>query len=379
MSNNLLVRSSALKLSRLVTLVGTTLIIISAILTACDQPPSPGAPPVTPPPAPPPLAQELILYNWSDDIPQSVLKMFTKEFGVGVKYETFDSQEEASEQLQKGKIVDVAVLENDLIPTLTASNLLLPINFRHVPNFKNISANFRDLATDPGNRHTVPYYYGTSGLVVRTDLVGQSVTRWADLWEPRYAGKIGLRAQPTELIAIALLSLGYAFGSEDEKQLEAALQRLIELKKRAIFVEIEADTAVARILKGDVAILYGWPEEYRKAHEANPAVKYVLPAEGVPSWGENFVIPATSVSPYTAEVFINFLLRPEIAAQMVNEKKYATANEAAYPLIKPEIRDDPNIFPPPEVLRRTHFYPPLTPLGKKRYDDIWKRFLAAGQ
>lgn len=378
MSGKKVMGQSAFRLRWLPSMMGAILTALTVILAACDQatPPAVSPPPT---PSPPPLAQELILYNWTEDIPQSVLEAFTKEYGVRIKYETFDSQEEAGENLQKGKVADVVVLENDLIPPLTAANLLLPINFRHIPNFKNISANFRDLATDPGNRHTVPYYYGTSGLVVRTDLIGESVTRWADLWEPRYAGKIGLRAQPTELIAIALLSLGYALGSEDEKQLEAALQRLIELKKSAIFIEIDSDTAVTRLLKGDVAILYGWPEEYRKAHEINLAVKYVLPAEGVPSWGENFVIPVTSSNPYTAEVFINFLLRPEIAAQMVNEKKYATANEAARPLIKPEIRDDPNIFPSPEVLRRTHFYPPLSPAGKKRYDDVWKRFLAAGK
>lgn len=356
--------------------MGATLMMLTAILGACDQA---APPPVSSSPSTPPLAQELVFYNWVDDIPPSILNAFTEEYGVKIKYETFQSQEEAADNLQKGKVVDVVVLENDLLPPLIAANRLLPINFRRIPNFKNISANFRDLAADPGNHHSVPYYYGTSGLVVRTDLVGDSVKRWADLWDSRYAGKIGLRAQPTELITIALLSLGYPLGSEDEKQLEAALQHLLELKKRAVFVEVEAGPAVARLLQGDVVILYGWAEDYQIAHASNPDVRYVLPAEGVLLWGENFVVPVTSSSPHTAEVFINFMLRPEIAAQLVNEKKYASANEAARPLLKSEIRDDPIIFPSVEILRRAHFYPPLSPAGKKRYDDVWQRFLAAGK
>ena len=102
----------------------------------------------------------------------------------------------------------------------------------------------------------------------------------------------------------------------------------------------------------------------------------VLPQEGIALWGDNFVIPASSPHPDTAEVFINFLLRPEIGAQIVNEKKYATANEAAHPFIKPEIRDDPVIFPPVEMLRRAYFYAPLSPEGESLYRRVWERFLA---
>ncbi len=326
-------------------------------------------------PAPPPLAKELVFYNWVDDMPQSVLDIFTKEYGVKVDYQTFQSQEEAIENIRAGKKYDVVVLENDFILGLTADNLVAEIDFRNVPNFKNVSANFRDLATDPGNQHTIPYHYGTAGLVVRTDLIGNNVTRWADLWDPRYAGKIALRSQPREIIAFTLLSLGYSLNSENPQELEAALNRLLELRQSIVFVDVEAASAVPKLLSGKVAILQGWAEDYKLAQETNPSVAYVLPEEGTTLWGDGFVILANSPAKYTAEVFINFLLRPEISAQIVNEKKYATANEAAHSLIKPEIRNDPATFPPVALLNKSHFYTPLSPQGEKLYADIWTRFM----
>ena len=179
----------------------------------------------------PTLAKELVLYNWVDDMPQSVLDAFTKEYGVKVNYLTFESQEEAVENILQGKVYDVAVLENPFIPSLIAAKRLAEIDFHHVPNFKNISANFRDLAIDPGNRYTVPYHYGTTGLLVRTDLIGNAVTSWTDLWDPRFAGKMALRLQPRELISITLLSLGYGLNSENPDEVNAAVDRLIALKK----------------------------------------------------------------------------------------------------------------------------------------------------
>jgi spermidine/putrescine transport system substrate-binding protein len=327
--------------------------------------------------APPRLARELALYNWPDDIPRSVLEAFTREFGVKVVYQTFQSQEEAVAALLDGKVYDVAVLENPFIPPLVAANRLKELNFRHIPNFRNISANFRDLAADPGNRYTVPYHYGTTGLLVRTDLVGQTVRRWSDLWQPRLQGKVAMRAQSRELLGLTLLSLGYSLNSEKPSEIDAAVERLIALKPQVRWVEVDTPKAVAKLLDGSAPVLLGWPMDYQVAHAANPAVAYILPEEGTALWSDNYVIPASSPNVYTAEVFINFLLRPEISAQIVNERSYPTANEAALDLIKPEVRNDPVIFPPAEALRRAHFYRPLSREGETLYQRAWDRFLAA--
>lgn len=339
-------------------------------LAGCDSSSS------QPPPAPT-LAKELVLYNWVDDMPRSVLDAFTREYGVSVREVNFESQEEAVEQLKNDAVYDVAVIENPFIPALTADNKLARIDFRQLPNFKNISANFRDLAADPGNQFTVPYHYGTTGLLVRTDLIDRPVTSWGDLWQPHFAGKVAVRAQPRELLALTLLSLGYPLNSEDPTEIEVATELLLQLKKVVVLVEVDTPKAVADLLSGKVEILLGWPMDYQVAHAANPKVAYILPREGTALWSDNYVIPASSSRKYTAEVFINFLLRPEISARIVNEKKYPNANEAALPLIDPEIRNDPVSSPPPETLRTAHFFLPLSPQGTALYRRAWDRFLAA--
>lgn len=343
------------------------------LLIACDS----SIPP--PRPVPPPLAKELVLYDFAEDMPQSVLDAFTREFGVRIDYQSYQCPEESSKNIRAGKLYDLVFLENQLIQSLTKDGLLAEIDFANMPNFKNISANFRDLAFDPGNRHSVPIDYGTTGLLVRTDLVGHVLSRWADLWDPQYAGRIGLRAQPREIIGMTLLSLGYAFNSENPQELAVVLQRLLALKPAVVMLDIEASDAVPRLLSGEIAILHGYSEDYQLAHEANPAVAYVLPREGTALWGDSWVIPANSPRKHTAEVFINFLLHPEIAAQIINEKKYAYANDAALSLIKPEIRNDPVIYPPNQDLQNGHIILPLSPEGEKRYADLWVRFLADGK
>ncbi len=322
------------------------------------------------------LAKELVFYDWVEDMPQSVLDAFTDEFGVKVNYVTFESQEEAVANIRKGNVYDVAVLENPFIPALIAENRLAAINFDRIPNFKNISANFRDLAIDPGNRYTVPYHYGTTGLLVRTDLIGDSVSSWTDLWNPLYAGKVALRLQERELIGVTLLSLGYPLNSQNPEQVNGAIDRLIALKKSVIWVEVDTPKAVSRLLSGEAVILLGWPMDYQFAHGANPAVAYVLPKEGTALWSDNYVIPAGSSRSSTAATFINFLLRPEISARIVNEKNYPTANDAAVPLVHPEVRNNPVIFPPPARLRQAHYFQPVRITDKSLYKKAWDRFLA---
>jgi spermidine/putrescine transport system substrate-binding protein len=331
-------------------------------------------------PTPIPPIEELVLYNWTDYMPQSVLDAFQAEYGIHVTYLTYEAMEEGVANIRSGQVVyDVAVVEQDTVPGLVTNGLLADIDYSRVPNFKYISANFRDLAFDPGNRHYVPYNWGTTGLVVRDDLVEAPVMRWADLWDPRYAGHIALRHQPTELISVALKSLGYPLNSEDPAALEAALQRLLELKPAAFFVGTEADSAVPYLVNGQAVVLVGWSEDALAAQEQNPAIRYILPEEGGMIWGDGFVISARSPRQHAAELLLNYLLRPEISAEIVNQYHYATANEAAHAFIGPEIRDNPIIFPPREDIQRAEWYLPLSPQGEKLYADVWERFLAAGQ
>ncbi len=205
-------------------IIGPVLILL---LAACSSP--------TPTPAP--FANEITFYDWEEDMPQSVLDAFTAEYGIQVNYLTYESQEEAIQNIKAGQIYDVVVLESRYIPQMIQEKLLAKLDQRNLDN-TNLSANFRDLAYDPGNRYSLPYNWGTTGLVVRSDLVAEPVTRWADLWDSRYAGRTAYWfGQPREIIGLTLKSLGYSANSEKPEELEAALARLLELKPTIIQIE----------------------------------------------------------------------------------------------------------------------------------------------
>ncbi len=344
---------------------------LTVFLFACTAAPTSSSSSTTEAPA-----KEIVLYNWPDYMPQSVLDKFEKEYGTKVIAHTYNSQEEAVEKISNGEIqYDIAVIEYDILPLLVSRSLLAEVNHRNIPNFENVSASFRDLSVDPGNRYSVPYNWGTSGLIVRSDLTDSPITRWSDLWDPRYAGKIALREQPTELISIALLSLGYPLNSENPAQLEAALERLLELKKSAIFITSDVREMVDTLKSGEIIILQGWNGDALMAREEIPDIQYVLPAEGTMLWSDTFVISAESRNQYTAEVFIDFVLRPEISAEIAETYYYPSANEAAGQFIDPDILNDPIAYPPVEYLTANCFYEPLSENGKKLYDDMWERFL----
>jgi len=348
-------------------------LLTMTLITACNTP--------TPQPIPTaiPLAKEINFYSWAEDVRQSALDMFTEEYGVKVKYVGYESQEEAIANIRAGQFYDVVLIESRFIPQLTKENLLAELDQRNLSNSKNLSPNFRDLAYDPGSRYSIPNSWGTTGLIVRSDLVAQPVTRWADLWDPRYAGKVGLwMDEPREVISLTLKSMGYSANSEDPAELEEALTRLLELQTNTISLEdSNFATQNGTLANGQVVISMGYAGNAYEASENNLAVNYVLPQEGALLWNDTLVIPANSPNKYTAELFLNFLMRADINAIVVNENIFPTPNEAAYEFIDPEILKNPLIYPPNEDLVNAELILPLSTQGQQLYDEIWERFSTA--
>ncbi len=331
----------------------------------------------TPTPTPTESPVEITFRNWEGDISQDILDTFEEEYGIRVVYLPYDTEEEAAEDIRAGGVYDVVVLENQLIPLLVEEGLLAEIDYQNVPNFHNISPNFRDLSYDPKNIHAIPYSWGTTGLVVRTDLVDEPVTGWADLWDERYAGRLMSWPLSRYMIGIALKSEGYSLNSEDPEELEVALQKLIELKPHITLRDWEPAVAAPYLISGEVIIAVGQADDVTEGQSENPAIAYVMPEEGAILWGDNFTIPANSTHKTAAEQFINFLLSAEISAQIVNNTYYWLPNDAAMPFVNPEIRDNPAIFPPTEMLSNAEVLLPLSPEGETLYEDIWAQFLAA--
>jgi spermidine/putrescine transport system substrate-binding protein len=182
-----------------------------------------------------------------------------------------------------------------------------------------------------------------------------------------------------EVIGLALKSLGYSANSEDPAELEAALERLLALEKSVVFIDPEAADSSELMAEGRVAFAMSYALDYFASLDLGLSVEYVLPEDGALLWGDTFVIPASSPNKKAAEMLLNFLLRPENAAQIVEYTYYATANEMALPLISPEVRNEAVIFPDNGSLRNAEIIFPLSPQGQELYDRIWERFTSAGR
>ena len=347
------------------------IILVVGLLTACVATISPATT------SPGPIAVDLVYYDWDDSIMEPILTDFTKEFGIKTSLKSYHSQEEAVENIKAGQVYDVVLLENQFVPSLSREGLLAKIDRSHTPNFKYISPNFRDLAYDPGNKYTVPDSWGTTGLVVRSDLADKPITRWADLWDPHYAHKVVGWTIPRYMISVALKALGYPINTEDPVQLEKALTRLLALKPNMIMLNDEPSSAPL-LIAGEAVMAVGWASDVQLGREQNEAIEYVLPEEGPILWGDNFVIPANSPHKSEAELLLNYILRPEISGRIINESYFPLVNDAALPFINPEILNDPVIYPPNENLKNAEIMLPLSPAGDKLYADIWGRFMADG-
>lgn len=343
-------------------------LLVCALLTACTG--------TTPLPLASQPAQTLILYDWAGYMPQSVLDAFTDETGIQVKYLVYGDQAEALENMRAGNQYDVVVLDNTYVPIAIAEGLLAELDYANIPNFRNVSPSFRDLAYDPENKHSITIQWGTTGLVVRTDRVAEPVTGWADLWDPRYAGDVGVWNYPEEVIGIALMSLGYSLSSEDPAELAAAAEKVLALRDNVYLIDPELATGVEYLLDDHTVMIYGWSYDAREAQAQLDTVAYVLPKEGTILWSDNVTIPANSEHKAAAERFINFLFRPDISAQIVNELWVAVPNDAALPSIKTEILVNPIVYPPNASLANAEFYEVVGEATTRFYAQVWESFLA---
>ncbi|MCI0712930.1 MAG: spermidine/putrescine ABC transporter substrate-binding protein [Chloroflexi bacterium] len=327
----------------------------------------------------PELADQLVYYSWEEDLPQSVMDAFTEETGIEVVYLTYVSQEEAIENIRNGETYDLVVMGNERVPILSRENLLAELDYRNIPNSRNISPSFRNLSYDPESKFSIPYSWGTTGILVRIDLVEEEVTSWDVLWDPTYTGFVGIWDDPRTTIGIALMSLGYSPNSENPAELEEALGKLQELRATSVFLEQFDDyTSAPPLIDGTVHMAIGYAYDVLESRDS-AQIQYVLPEEGTILWGDNWVIPSNAAHKREAELFLDFLLRPEISAILSEETYYAVVNTEAYPLIDESIINDTVIYPPAEDMVNAQILLPLSDDGKALHDDIWARFMSSIQ
>jgi spermidine/putrescine transport system substrate-binding protein len=321
------------------------------------------------------LSKVLNIYNWSDYIAEDTLPNFEKEFGVKVNYDTFEDNEALLAKLQSGATgYDIIVPTGYMVEIMLKQGLLAPINHENIPNLKGVSKALQNPPYDPGRKHTTPWQWGTTGYGYNSKTVGGTVDSWKLLWDKQYSGKITMLDDMRSVISAALKLLGYPMNSTSEKELMEAKKLLMEQKP---LVKAYMSAPVKSLLiSGEVWLSHLWVGDVLMAKEENDALEYCIPKEGCEIWDDSLAIPKTAPHKYTAEVWMNYCLRPEISAAVSNFVHYATPVESAKKLINKEDLNNPGIYPSPEVIKRLEFQKDVGE-ATRIYDQIWTELKAA--
>ncbi|MGE4551502.1 MAG: PotD/PotF family extracellular solute-binding protein [Desulfovibrionaceae bacterium] len=340
--------------------------------------PAPAAEPA-PAPAPAPAAApapkgsgEVSVYNWTEYMPEEVLKDFEAETGIKVVYSTFESNEAmyAKVKLQGGAGYDIVVPSTYFVHRMREEGLLAELDKAKLPNMANLDPTILDKPYDPKNLYSVPYLWGGTGIMYDSAKIAGPVTSWADLWKPECAGKLLMQDDLREVFGIGLLLDGRSINDPDPEHVKAAYERLKTLMP-AVRV-FNSDNPKMPFLNDEVAIGMIWNGEAVAAMEERDTFRFVWPKEGGIFWMDNLVILKGAQNKDNALTFINYLLRPDVAEKICLEYGYATPNKAALALLPPEIKDNPAIYPPAEVMAHSEFQSYLGP-ALSAWEEYWTK------
>lgn len=340
-------------------------LITSVFLTACGG--SPAGNPADPQPAE--QERELNVFNWSEYLPQSVIDQFEAEYGIKVNYDTFSSNEEMLAKISAGAArYDLTVATDYMVDIMIKQGLLEPIDKNNIPNLKNLDQALLKKPHDPEGNYFVPYMWGGVVIAINTDKIKTPITGYKDLWKPEFNHTLVVPDDMRSMIGVANLVQGKSLNETDPQVLEKSKQLLQELQPN--IKAYDSDSPKTMLINGEAAAGIVWGAEAYLAKQENPAIQTILAEEGMELFQDNFVIPKGAPHKKEAELFMDFILRPEISAEISKEFPYANPNLAAHQLIDPQILEDQAVYIPSDAMKRGEY---MTDLGKATtdYDRIW--------
>ena len=364
---------------------------LTQLLIACRQPgaesaaPSIGATPAgtqagqasTPPAASaaptavPPPESELFVYNWQQYIGRDTRDKFEAKYGISLVYDRFPD-----ENTQIGKILsdgkgggyDVTYPASTWLPSFIADGVVQKLDHSLIPNIANLSADWQDPAYDPGNQYSVPYSWWTTGYAWDPDKISGDLTSWDALWDAAYTGRLSMLDDMRECFAAGAFRLDLDPNTTDTAQLD---QILAELETQKPIVKRYTTDHITDMLNGVVDITHTWSGDWIQMTYEKPKIRYVIPAEGAIKGNDTFVILSGAQHPIAAHLWIDFNLDAAISAENTNYIGYMGPNEAALPMLKKYIVEDPRINPPAELLAQLIELKYLEPGDLGQYTDRW--------
>lgn len=317
---------------------------------------------------------ELSVYNWGDYIDPSILRDFEEEYDCKIIYDSYPSNEDLYAKLKTGNMsFDVIVPSDYLIGRLIDEDLLQKLDKSKIKGLSNIKKEFLDLDFDKNNEYSVPYFWGTVGIVYDSNVIKDEIDSWADLWNEKYKKQFTMIDSQRDSIMIALKMLGYSMNTKNQDELEEAKQKLLEQKP--LVLAYVGDQVQDMLLSGEVPMAVVWSGEASWLIQQHPNMKYVLPKEGTNIWYDNMVIPKSSKNTDLAHKFIDFMCRPEISKRNSEYVGYSTTNKEAMKLLDQSLFPSTYAYPPNEVIKDAEIFKHPGELIKV-YDRIWTEIKA---
>jgi spermidine/putrescine transport system substrate-binding protein len=316
----------------------------------------------------------ITVFNWGDYIDESVLGDFEKEYGIQVNYDYFTTNEEMYVKLKSGGTsYDVIFPSDYMIARLIKEDMLHKIDMSNITNLEHIGEEFKGLGYDPNNEYSVPYMWGTVGILYNTTMVDDPVDSWNILWNPKYEKNIFMLDSQRDSIAVALKKLGYSLNTRVESELEQAKQELI--KQRPLVLSYVGDEVKDKMIGGEAALAVVWSGDAIFMMWENEDLEYAIPKEGTNLWFDAMAIPKTSKNKEAAEKFINYMTSPEIALRNTEYIGYSTPNVTAREMLDDEIRNDKVAYPDMDSLEGSEVFEDLSDIIEV-YNRIWDEIKA---
>jgi spermidine/putrescine transport system substrate-binding protein len=327
-----------------------------------------------------PNEDQLSFLNWQDYIDPTILTDFTSDSGLTVTYETYASNDELARRLNLADVArrrgreatsfDLIVPSDNLLDQLRTLEQLQELDDAIVTSLGNLSPAFRAEPFDPGNRFSVPWATGTTGIGYDASVFDEA-PGWEVFLDTTYAGKMTILDEERDAFAAALFSLGEDPNATDPAVVDGAADRLIAMK--GVIAGFDSATYLDRLADGELVCAHAYSTDVLQARERNPDLAYTVPEAGGLRWIDSLCIPISAPNPEGANRFIEFYLQPEISATNAVASKVDTGNEAAQAFVPPEILDDPAIYPSEADLERLVFTQPLDDADQAVYDEAWRR------
>ena len=326
-------------------------------------------------------ANQLYVYNWGEYIDESVIEEFEEETGIEVVYDLFETNEEMYPVIEAGAVrYDVVCPSDYMIQKMAENGLLAEINFDNIPNLSQIDPIYleRSKSFDPENKYSVPYTWGTVGILYNTERIKElgvpAPTKWSDLWDERYRGEILMQDSVRDAFMVALKMRGYSMNSTDPEELAQARDLLIQQKPlvQAYVVDQVRDKMIGG--EAAVGVIYSGEMLYIQEESAGAdfTLEYVVPEEGTNIWIDSWVIPANARNKENAEKWINFLCRPDIAKKNFDYITYSTPNKGAYEMLDDELKNNQALFPDVNQMANSEVFQYLGDEADSLYNEMWK-------